>query len=106
MPNDPAQRLEWNEENFSKVIADLYREAASDPNLHRELLANPYELVNQRIIVPENYQGGILAREMNRDLIMLYVPPYEAAQETLPEGTTQAQPRPDYEPICTVFTEW
>ena len=107
MPNNsPSDRLEWNEENLSKVIADLYAEAETDQALHDQLLADPFEVLDGRIIVPDDYRGGIFARERNKKTLALYVPETGRTRASLPEGTTDAVPQLDYEILCTLPTEW
>lgn len=106
MSDAPSERLEWNEENFAQVVADLYREAETDQALHERLLANPYEVLSGRITVPESYRGGMFAREKGQDIMMLYVPAFGVARAALPEGTSDSEAKPDFEPICTVETLW
>ena len=103
MPDaDPAERLEWNEENFSKVVADLYREAQSDQTLHSRLMTDPYQTLNSRIQVPEEFQGGVFAKSRSKPGITLHVPEYgETIGEALPEGTSETEPKPLYEVTCT-----
>ena len=107
MPNDPSVRLEWNEENFSRVLSNIYREAETNAVLRSQLLANPFEILTSRIDVPETYEDGIFAREKAKPIIMLYVPPASgSAGEAMPQGTSDAVPQPDYAPICTTATIW
>ena len=106
MPDAPSEPLEWNEENLTKVVADLYREAETNQELHGQLLANPFETLSSRIRVPDDYRGGIFAREKNLNVLMLHVPSYGATTEALPAGTTQAEPQQDFEILCTVYTQW
>lgn len=106
MPNNPSERLEWNEENFAKVLAEIYREAETNEALRNQLLANPFETLNSRVKVPESYQGGIFAREKGQPNMMLHVPTFGVAREAMPEGTSDAEPQPDYLPICTSMTIW
>ena len=107
MPNpDSPERVEWNEENLSKVVAQLYREAESNEALHRQLMNDPYSVLNRRIEVPEGYQGGIFARERSQRAMVMYVPAYGAAREELPEGTTAIDQPPDYDIVCTVRPPW
>ena len=104
--NTPSERPEWNEENLTKAIADLYREAETDEALHQRLMAEPFETLKSRINVPEEYRGGIFAREKGKKTMALYVPPFGAGGQALPEGTTEAEPQTDYEILCTVYPPW
>ena len=106
MPDEPAEKLEWNEENLSRVVSDLYKEAETDQALHDQLLADPFAVLNTRINVPDDYRGGVFSREKNKKATILYVPDYGVAREALPEGTREAEPPPDYEILCTVPTQW
>ena len=106
MPDNPAELLEWNEENLSKVTTDLYKEAETDQALRDQLMANPFQVLSSRINVPEGYSGGIFAREKGQPTMMLYVPSFGATRAVLPEGTTEAEPPPDYEIVCTMGTLW
>ncbi len=106
MPDAPPERLEWNEENLSQVVTGLYRQAETDQELHAQLMANPYDVLNTRIVVPPECAGGIFAREKNQKTLMLFVPPHGAAQRTLPAGTSEAEAPRDYELLCTTDTLW
>lgn len=104
--NNPSELPEWNEENLTKAISDLYREAQTDEALHRRLMTTPFEVLNSRINVPEEYRGGIFVREKGKKTMALYVPPFGAQNDALPEGTTEAEPQTDYEILCTMHPPW
>lgn len=104
--NIPSELPDWGEENVTKVIADLYREAQADEALHKRLMSHPFEVLNSRINVPEEFRGGIFARERGKETMALYVPAFGAQSETLPEGTTADEPQTDYDILCTVHPPW
>lgn len=107
MPNvEPPDRLEWNEANLAKTIAELYAEADSDQSLRARLMTNPYEVLKERIDVPEGYRGSILAKPQNSRLLVLHVPEAGSGGEALPEGTSGAETKPAYELICTLPPLW
>ena len=98
--------LEWNEENLSTALTELYREIESNETLRRQFLTDPFTVLSGLIAVPEEYRGGLFAREKGKKVMMLYPPAIGATREVLPTGTTQAEVQPDYDPICTVITIW
>ncbi len=104
--NISTERPEWNEENVTKVIADLYREAETDEDLHKRLMTHPFEVLSSRIDVPEGFRGGIFAREKGKKTMALYVPPFGTHNEVLPEGTAEAESQSNYEILCTVHPPW
>ncbi len=105
MPSDTPTLLEWSEENLSKAISDLYKDAESDPALHGRLLSDPFGALSSRINIPEEYRGGTFAREKNLKTILLYVPASGVKSEAMPEGTAEEQ-QADYEITCTTITQW
>ena len=102
----PDERLDWNEENLTTVLADLYQAAEADEGLYQRLLSSPFDVLNERIEVPEAYRGGIFAREKGMKVMMLYPPARDVTRQALPEGTTEAEPQKDFDPICTEITIW
>lgn len=106
MPDESPALLDWNEDNLSNVLSELYQEVASNEDLRRELMANPFEVLRRRVNVPESYRGGIFVREKNQRAMVLHIPVSEgsASRESLPEGTVADSP--DYEIVCTTITEW
>lgn len=105
MPNQ-SDLLEWNEENFARVVGDLFREAETDASLHQRLLTEPFEVFSTRIAIPEEYRGGFFAREKGRKALIIYVPSRERTAEALPEGTTDAESQSSYEILCTIGPIW
>lgn len=107
MPNEnPSERLEWSEENLSQVVAAIYQAAQTDQSLHARLLANPFEVLNSRIVVPDDYRAGIFARERGQETMMLWVSPFGVTKETLPDGTAAEGEKPEYERLCTMLPPW
>ncbi len=102
----PSERLEWNEENLTKVIADLYREVETDEALHKRLMSHPFEVLSSRIDVSEEYRGGIFTREKGKKTMALYVPPFGTPSGVLPEGTAESEPQDNYEILCTIRPPW
>ena len=107
MPLDtPGELPEWNEENLDLVVSVLYREVETDQALHRRLMSNPFEVLSERIKVPEDFAGGIFTVEKGRQSMALYVPAFGTQSEALPEGTTEAEPQGDYDILCTTKPPW
>ncbi len=102
----PSERLEWNEENFKAVLADLYREIETDESLRQRMLADPFAVLSERLLVPETYRGGIFAREKGLQTLMLYLPAPGTTRRANPEGTTEIEPQEDYDPLCTAWPIW
>ena len=99
MPSEQTdQHLDWTEENLERVINQIYAQAASDKAFHDKLMADPYEVLNGRIKVPDEYGKRIFAREKNKKMLLLNVPAYET---TTVDPAVQAAP--NYEVICTVL---
>ena len=102
----PNELLEWNLENFTKVLADIYREIETDDALRQRLLSDAFSVLSERIAVSEEWRGGIFAREKGKKTLMLYPPAAGATRQALPEGTTEAQTQKDYDPICSSWPVW
>lgn len=105
--NDSPERLDWDETNLERVISDLYREIENDENLRQRLMSAPFEVLSERISVPESYRGRIFVSEKGQDAMMLYPPARNvAAREALPEGTSEAPAQQNFELLCTTILPW
>lgn len=105
--NNPSNQLEWNDENLERTISNLYREIESDEALRQRLLANPFEVLSERIAIPESYRGGILLTPKGQDTMVLYVPPADAGGfRAAVEGTSEETPQKGYQILCTIYPVW
>ena len=104
--NNPSNQLEWNDENLERTISDLYQEIASDDPLRQRLLTDPFEVLNERIAIPESYRGGILLTPKRQDTMVLYVPPANVDNSAAVEGTSEETPQKDYQMLCTIYPLW
>ena len=103
MLDAPSSALpEWNEENLTAVLGEIFQQMESDPSLLQQLLGDPFELLSTRIAIPDEYRGGIFARENGKKSLLIHVPTSRVAARELPEGTIDATLPPAFEPLCTL----
>ena len=104
--NDPANQPEWTKENLESIIAALYQQVTTDRELRDRLMADPFAVLSERIAIPAEYQGKIVAQDPTAKVLVLNVPAYqESARAEAVTGTTPVTPTPDYL-MCTPDPEW
>ena len=104
--NVPSTLPEWSEENLDSVLANIFREMESDDALRSQLMADPFGALCTRIQVPEEYRGGIFAKDKNRKGLMIYIPERGAERQALPAGTAEAETQPTFQVLCTSDPVW
>jgi hypothetical protein len=104
MPDQESpEQVDWSEENLSKVISDIYARAATDPAYYNQLMAQPYDVLNQKIKVPDHYKGHVYAKPKNSGAFIMHLPvspPPDAAT-----GSSEIPPA-EYQIICTSVPPW
>ena len=108
MPNlDQSEPVEWSEANLSKVISDIYSQAASDPAFYDRLMAQPYEVLNSKINVPDHYKGQVYARPKKSGAFIMNVPTPPAAEDAATASARTSEiPPADYQILCTSWPPW
>ena len=94
-------QLDWNEDNLRSVMESIYAEAARDKSFHDKFMADPYEALNQRIKVPDEYKDKIFANLKNARRLVINMPPHEEMSANAPSATPA-----DYEVLCTTIPPW
>lgn len=103
MPDESSSDLlQWNEENLSMVLGEIFRQSEADPSVRRQLLDDPFELLKTRIAIPEDYRGGLFARENGKKSLLIHVPTSAVSARALPEGTVDATTPSAFEPLCSL----
>ena len=98
MPTEqPSQQLEWTEENLCNVLKQINFEAATNQEFYKKVMAEPYEVLNQRIKVPDQFNRQVFARPANKMMFIMSVPAYNPLNDVATYQPNEA----DYQLLCT-----
>jgi hypothetical protein len=104
MPNENAtEQLDWSEENLSRVVSEIYARAATDRGFYDQLMAQPYDVLNEKIKVPDHYKGHVYAKPKSSGAFIMHIP-FAAPGDVSP--ATSEIPPADYQILCTPFPPW